>query len=193
MARKKRRSEPTGIELFLYWWEKTEFDEEMPRKHFRLALYDEPFRKWLNGWKPRHSFFNICRQATRRSVGSLLTSTSFVREWSDGSLCLTPDAYVLIENWLNRLPRNDSTPVAAPEPLYKKKLREREEERTVHQPTGEHPIGTSEMIGVVAENYRRRMPVGSFTEGFKAGAKWVLGMDPVTLSYLRGELNNGKA
>lgn len=45
----------------------------------------------------------------------------------------------------------------------------------------------------MAENYRRRMPVSSFTEGFRAGAEWVLGMDPVTLSYLRGELDDGKA
>lgn len=192
MTRAKRRSEPTGIELFLYWWEVTG-QEGNAQEHYQLSLYDAKFRKWLNGWKPRQQFFNVCRQAARRSVGSLLTSTSRVEVWGEGTLTLNETGIELVKNWLDSLPRNDSTPVAAPEPLYRKKLREREEERTVHQSTGEHPIGTDEMIGVVAENYRRRMPVSSFTEGFRAGAEWVLGMDPVTLSYLRGELNNGKA
>lgn len=193
MTRAKKRSEPTGIELFLYWWEVTG-QEGKPERNFRLHLYDADFRKWLNGWKPRQQFFNVCRQAIRKSVGSLVTPTSHVEvNYADDTVSLNDTSRELVKNWLDSLPREDRTPVAAPEPLYKKKLREREEERTVHQPTGEHPIGTNEMIGVVAENYRRRMPVGSFTEGFKAGAEWVLGMDPVTLSYLRGELNDEKA
>lgn len=193
MSRKYERSEPTGIELFLYWWEVTG-QEGKPERNFRLHLYDADFRKWLNGWKPRQSFFNACRQAARPSVGSLVTPTSHVEVNDvDNTVSLNDTGRELVRNWLDSLPREDSTPVAAPEPLYKKKLREREEERAVHQPTGEHPIGTDEMIGVVAENYRRKMPVDSFTEGFKAGAEWVLGMDSVTLSYLRGELNNGKA
>lgn len=192
MARKKIRSEPTGIELFLYWWEVTG-QEGSPERHYLLTLYDADFRKWLKGWKPRQSFFNVCRQIARQSVWSLVTPTSHVEvNDADNTVSLNDTGRELVRNWLDSLPRNDSTPVAAPEPLYRKKLREREEERTVHQPTGEHPIGTDEMMGVVAENYRKRMPVGSFTEGFKAGAEWVLGMDPVTLSYLRGELNNGK-
>lgn len=190
MARAKRRSEPTGIELFLYWWEHTG-KEGMPQKHYQLALYDEEFRKWLNGWKPRQSFFNVCRQAARRSVGSLITPSSLVQHWSNDTVSLDPTGTALVKAWLDRLSRNDKTPVT---PLPRvNHTKEYDEERTVHQPTGEHPVGTDEMIGVVAENYRRRMPVGSFTEGFRAGAEWVLGMDLVTLSYLRGELDDGKA
>lgn len=192
MARKKRRSEPTGIELFLYWWEVTG-QEGKPERNFRLHLYDADFRKWLNGWKPRQQFFNVCRQAARQSVGSLFTPTSRVEELDGGTVTLNDAGRRLVQNWLDSLLRNDNTPVAAPEPLYKKKLRECDEEQTVYQPTVKYPVGTDEMIGVVAENYRHRMPVGSFTEGFKAGAKWVLSMDPVTLSYLRGELNDEKA
>ena len=192
MARAKKRSEPTGIELFLYWWELTH-EGVLPQKHFQLSLYDEQFRQWLNGWKPRQTFFNVCRQAARRSVGSLITPSSVphIRVWGDDNLCLTPDGTLLVEHWLNSLPRNDKSPVA-PLPTVKH-TKKCDEERTVHQPTVKHPIGTDEMIGVVAENYRRRMPVSSFTEGFRAGAEWVLGMDPVTLSYLRGELDDGKA
>lgn len=191
MARVKKRSEPTGIELFLYWWELTH-EGILPQKHFQLSLYDEEFRRWLNGWKPRQQFFNACRQAVRRSVGSLITCTSHVRvNDADNTVSLNDTGRELVKNWLDSLLRNDHTPVAAPVKAHHTK--EYEEERTVHQPTGEHPVGTNEMIGVVAENYRRRMPVGSFTEGFRAGAEWVLGMDPVTLSYLRGELDDGKA
>ena len=190
MARAKRRSEPTGIELFLYWWEQAH-EGMLPQKHYQLSLYDEEFRKWLNGWKPRQQFFNVCRQAARRSVGSLITPSSLVRHCSNDTVTLDPTGTALVKAWLDGLPRNDHTPVAAPVKVHHTK--EYEEERTVHQPTGGHPIGTNEMIGVVAENYRRKMPVGSFTEGFKAGAKWVLGMDPVTLFYLRGELGDGKA
>lgn len=191
MARKKRRSEPTGIELFLYWWEVTG-QEGKPERNFRLHLYDKAFRKWLNGWKPRQQFFNACRQAARPSVGSLVTPTSHVGvNDADDTVSLNDTGRELVKNWLDSLLRNDHTSVAAPVKVNHTK--EYDEERTVHQPTGEHPIGTDEMIGVVAENYRTRMPVGSFTEGFKAGAEWVLGMDPVTLSYLRGELNDEKA
>lgn len=192
MARKKRRSEPTGIELFLYWWEVTG-QEGKPNMRTILSPYDEPFRKWLDGYKPRASYYNFCRQAARLRINSNVTPMSLVHWYTDGLVELSEKGVNLVQKWLNERPRKDNTPIAAPEPLYKKKLRECDEEQTVHQPTGEHPIGTDEMIGVVAENYRHRMPVGSFTEGFKAGAEWVLGMDPVTLSYLRGELNDEKA
>lgn len=192
MARSKRRSEPTGIELFLYWWEVTG-REGNPEKHYQLHLYDEKFRRWLNGWKPRQQFFNVCRQTARRSVGSLITPSSFVIIHDSKGVSLDPKGRELVKAWLDSLLRNDSTPVAAPEPLRKKKLREREEEQVVYQSIVKHPIGTNKMIGVVAENYRKKMPVSSFTEGFRVGAEWVLGMDPVTLSYLRGELEDGKA
>lgn len=191
MARAKKRSEPTGIELFLYWWEVTGHDGD-PKKNLRLHLYDADFRKWLNGWKPRQQFFNTCRQAARQSVGSLVTRTSHVRvNDTDNTVSLNDTGRELVKNWLDSLLRNDHTPVAAPVKVHHTK--EYEEDRTVYQPTVKHPIGTSEMIGVVAENYRKKMPVGSFTEGFRTGAEWVLGMDPVTLSYLRGELNDEKA
>lgn len=188
MTRQKKRSEPTGIELFLYWWEHTG-REEMPQKHYQLALYDEEFRKWLNGWKPRQTFFNVCRQAARRSVGSLITPSSVphIRVWYDDSLCLTPDGTLLVEHWLNSLPRNDKTPVV-PLPTVKH-TKEYTESRTVHTSTRVHPVGTKEMIGVVGENYRRMKPVASYTEGFRDGAEWVLSMDDVTLEYLRGKLN----
>lgn len=193
MARAKRRSEPTGIELFLYWWYITGHEGD-PKRNFQLHLYDADFRKWLNGWKPRQQFFNACRQAARRSVGSLVTRTSHVEVNDvDDTVSLKNRGVELVKNWLDSLSRNDSTPVAAPESLYSKEMKEHREEQTLHIPTVKHPVGTDEMIGVVAENYRRRMPVGSFTEGFKAGAEWVLGMDPVTLSYLRGELHDEKA
>lgn len=189
MTRQKKRSEPTGIELFLYWWEHSG-KNGIPQKHWQLHLYDEEFRKWLNGWKPRQTFFNVCRQAARRSVGSLITPSSIphIRVWGDDNLCLTPDGTLLVERWLNKLPRNDRTPVA-PLPTVKH-TEEYVESRTLHAPTHTHPVGTSEMIGVVGENYRRNKPVGSYTEGFRDGAEWVLGMDPATLKYLRGELTD---
>lgn len=188
MTRQKKRSEPTGIELFLYWWEHTG-RERMPQKHYQLALYDEEFRKWLNGWKPRQAFFNVCRQAARRSVGSLITSTSLVQVRSNGGLTLDPIGTALVEAWLNSLPRNDKSPVA-PLPTVKH-MEEYTESRTVHTSTRVHPVGTKEMIGVVGENYRRNKPVASYTEGFRDGAEWVLNMDPATLKYLRGELIDG--
>ena len=183
----RKRSEPTGIELFLYWWEHTG-QKGVPQKHFQLVLYDEKFRKWLNGWKPRQTFFNVCRQAARRSVGSIITSSSLVQMWGDGSVTLDPIGTALVEAWLNKLPRNDGTPVAAP-PVVKH-TEEYVESRTLHAPTQTHPIGTKEMIGVVGENYRRTKPVASYTEGFRDGAEWVLSMDPATLKYLRGELTD---
>ena len=188
MTRQKKRSEPTGIELFLYWWEHTG-QKGVPQKHYQLSLYDEEFRKWLNGWKPRQTFFNVCRQAARRSVGSLITSTSLVQVWSNGGVTLDPIGTALVEAWLNGLLRNDRTPVAAP-PVVKH-TEEYHESRTVHAPPhGVHPIGANEMIGVVGENYRRNKPVASYTEGFRDGAEWVLSMDPATLKYLRGELTD---
>ena len=189
MTRQKTRSEPTGIELFLYWWEMAH-EGILPQKHFQLSLYDADFRKWLNGWRPRQTFFNVCRQASRRSVGSLITPSSVphIRVWGDGNLCLTSDGTLLVEHWLNSLPRNDKSPVA-PLPVVKH-TEEYHESRTVHVPERVHPIGTNEMIGVVGENYRRNKPVGSYTEGFRDGAEWVLGMDIATLKYLRGELTD---
>lgn len=188
MTRQKKRSEPTGIELFLYWWEHTG-QEGVPQKHFQLSLYDEEFRKWLNGWKPRQSFFNVCRQAARRSVGSLITPSSLVQHWSNDTVSLDPIGVALVKAWLDGLPRNDRTPVA-PLPTVKH-TEEYTESRTVHAPERIHPIGTQEMIGVVGENYRRNKPVGSYTEGFRDGAEWVLSMDWATLKYLRGELTDG--
>ena len=187
MTRQKKRSEPTGIELFLYWWEHTG-REGLPQKHYQLNLYDEEFRKWLNGWKPRQSFFNVCRQAARRSVGSLITPSSLVQHWSNDTVSLDPIGVALVKAWLDGLPKNDRTPVAAL-PVVKH-TEEYVESRTVHAPTQTHPIGVNEMIGVVGENYRRNKPVGSYTEGFRDGAEWVLGMDPTTLKYLRGELTD---
>lgn len=187
MTRQKKRSEPTGIELFLYWWKNTS-QEGIPKKHFQLALYDEEFRKWLNGWKPRQSFFNVCRQTARRSVGSLITPSSLVQVWKMGEVTLDPTGTALVKAWLDKLPKNDRTPIAAP-PVVKH-TEEYTESRITHTPTGVHPVGTSEMIGVVGENYRRTKPVGSYTEGFRDGAEWVLSMDPATLRYLRGELND---
>lgn len=186
MTRQKKRSEPTGIELFLYWWELAH-EGILPQKHYQLSLYDEEFRRWLNGWKPRQTFFNVCRQAARRSVGSLITPSSLVQVLSGGGVTLDPTGAALVKAWLDELPRNDRTPVAAP-PVVKH-TEEYRESRTVHAPHGVHPIGTQEMIGVVGENYRRMKPVASYTEGFRDGAEWVLSMDDVTLGYLRGELN----
>lgn len=188
MTRKKIRNEPTGIELFLYWWE-VSGQEGVPQKNTQLSPYDEEFRKWLNGWKPRQTFFNVCRQAARRSVGSLITPSSHILVFPDTKgVYLDQEGTALVENWLNERPRNDRTPIGAP-PVVKH-TEEYVESRTVHASTRKHPVGASEMIGVVGENYRRMKPVASYTEGFRDGAEWVLSMDPATLKYLRGELTD---
>lgn len=107
MTKRRRKSEPTGLELFLYWWAEHSGHEEAPQKQ-----------------------------------------------------------------------RNVTPPPAPPQ------------DAPYTPPSKEHPIGTQEMVGVVAENYRRGKPVASYAEGFRDGAEWVLNMDAVTLRYLRGELTN---
>lgn len=185
MTKRRRKSEPTGLELFLYWWAEHSGHEEAPQKHFQLPLYDEEYRSWLSGVRNvRETFLNVCRQLNRRTVGSLMTPYAQVLEIDGGGLVLTPEGRALVSRWLDRQP-----PVERGTPSTK--ATSPQDAPHIPTPPKEHPIGTQEMVAVVAENYRRGKPVGSYTEGFRDGAEWVLNMDAATLRYLRGELNNG--
>ena len=189
MTKRRRKSEPTGLELFLYWWAEHSGHEEAPQKHFQLSLYDEEYRRWLSGARnTRETFLNVCRQLNRRTVGSLMTPYAQVLEMGNGGLILTSEGRALVSSWLDSQPRwneepqqkqRNVTPPPAPP-----------QDAPYTPPSKEHPIGTQEMVGVVAENYRRGKPVASYAEGFRDGAEWVLNMDTTTLRYLRGELTN---
>lgn len=195
MERKYTKNQPTGLELFLYWWRVTE-RSGIPSlsTSFRLKDYDLEFRKWASYWVLRRSYYNFCSQISRRTLISNMTENSMVRYIGNDGVVISDKGYILVHDWLHEQPKNinNSTPVAAPIPVSRRAKKSEGEQTVIYKPDRLHPVGTQEMISTVAENYRRLTPVGSFTDGFRDGALWVLGMDRATLDYLRGELKNGE-